>query len=88
MLQTSCSTWKSEKFIDENLEEQDMTVCIGALCDCRKTVVMISDRMWTEQSILYYEFEPEESKIEKLSESAAVASAGSVVLPNKIIKLA
>lgn len=65
-----------------------MTVCIGALCDCRKTVVMISDRMWTEQSILYYEFEPEESKIEKLSESAAVASAGSVVLPNKIIKLA
>ena len=49
-----------------------MTVCIGALCENRKAVVLISDRMWTERGTLYYEFEPDESKIEKIHPHAAI----------------
>jgi len=63
-----------------------MTVCIGALCENRKAVVLVSDRMWTERSTLYYEFEPNESKIERIHPKAAVATSGGVVLPDKIIK--
>ena len=65
-----------------------MTVCIGALCENRKAVVLVSDRMWTERGTLYYEFEPDESKIEKIHPHAAVATSGGVVLPDRIIKLA
>ncbi len=65
-----------------------MTVCIGALCENRRAVVLVSDRMWTERGILYYEFEPDESKIERIHPHAAVATSGGVVLPDRIIKLA
>jgi len=49
---------------------------------------LVSDRMWTERGSLYYEFEPEESKIEKIHPRAAVATSGGVILPDRIIKLA
>ncbi|RLI79389.1 hypothetical protein DRP07_10190 [Archaeoglobales archaeon] len=64
-----------------------MTICIGLLCENRKSVVLVSDRMWTESSILYYEFEPDESKIEKLFHRAAVATSGGVTIPSRVIKL-
>ncbi len=64
-----------------------MTVCIGVLCENRESAVLVSDRMWTEKGVLYYEFEPDESKIEQIHSHAAVATSGGVVLPDRIIKL-
>ena len=63
-----------------------MTVCIGALCDNRKTAVLASDRMWTEESMLYYEFEPAEPKIECAGGKWFVATAGSVIAPDRLLK--
>lgn len=62
-----------------------MTVCIGAICDNGKTIVIASDRMWTQQ-YLSVEFEHAGSKITDIGDCCVLTTAGSVVAPTKLIE--
>lgn len=62
-----------------------MTICIGAICDDGESVIMASDRMWTNER-LSIEFEYPESKIESLSPTCFATVAGVVVLPTELFE--
>jgi len=59
-----------------------MTVCIGAVCEDGKMVIVATDRLWTNP-YLSIEYEYPEPKIERLSFNCVAAIAGSVVLPTE-----
>lgn len=52
-----------------------MTVCIAAMCDDSKKVVVASDRMWTA-GVLSLEFEHTRAKVVDLTDSCVMMTAG------------
>jgi len=62
-----------------------MTVCIGAICERGRAVIVATDRMWTSHD-LSIQYEYPEPKIEELSSKCVAAIAGSVVLPTEAIE--
>jgi len=62
-----------------------VTVCIGAICEGGKIVLVATDRMWTNP-YLSIEYEYPEPKIEILSPTCVAAIAGSVILPTEAIE--
>lgn len=53
-----------------------MTVCIAAICENAKNVVVAADRMFTMSAPLNLEFEPPISKIERVTPNCVVLAAG------------
>src|SRR5712692_5502828 len=53
-----------------------MTVCIAAVCEDGKKIVVAADRMFTAPPPLNLEFETEEQKIESLAPSCVVLMSG------------
>lgn len=53
-----------------------MTICIAAICDEGKSIVVAADRMFTAGPPLNLEFEPPISKIEKLGDACVAMAAG------------
>lgn len=60
-----------------------MTICVGAVCDNGDKVVVVSDRMVTAEH-LSIEFEGQESKIIKLTNSCVAMTAGSALIHDEI----
>ena len=64
-----------------------MTICIGAICQEPKCVVMASDAMITSEH-LSIEFEHTASKLERLSSNCVVATAGDALAYTELFNLA
>ena len=62
-----------------------MTVCLGMICENGDSIVVASDRMWT-QKYLSVEFEYGEPKIDKLNDCCVLTTAGSVIAPTGMIE--
>jgi 20S proteasome alpha/beta subunit len=71
-------------FIGKNKGARNMTICIGAICEENK-VVVVADRMLTNQN-LSIEFEHEKSKIIELSNNCVAVVAGSAIGPKEILE--
>lgn len=63
-----------------------MTICIAALCEGGKKIILASDRMVTVGEII--EFEHDVPKFDELSKNSIIMTAGSTTLQNDIIQLA
>jgi hypothetical protein len=62
-----------------------MTVCIAAVCDGGKSVVVAADRMFTAPAPTSMEFETSEKKIESLGTGCVALSAGNSAYATEII---
>jgi hypothetical protein len=62
-----------------------MTVCIAAVCDGGKSVVVAADRMFTAPAPTSMEFETSEKKIESLGKGCVALSAGNSAYATEII---
>ena len=54
-----------------------MTICIAAICDGGKHIVVAADRMFTAPPPISVELRRDESKIEALAPACVALSAGS-----------
>ena len=65
-----------------------MTICIAAISDGGKNVIVMSDKMITYTAPPFHQFEHPRPKIYKVSENAVILTAGSALLPSDfLIKL-
>jgi hypothetical protein len=62
-----------------------MTICIAAICDCHKTIVVASDRMLTA-NFLALEFEHPDSKFEPLSDCCVGLTAGDALAHTQLFR--
>jgi hypothetical protein len=62
-----------------------MTVCIAAICDSGKAIVVAADRMFTNPG-LSVEFETEEQKIEQLAARCVALAAGNSVHATEVLE--
>jgi hypothetical protein len=62
-----------------------MTVCIAAVCDGGKSVVVAADRMFTAPAPMNMEFETSEKKIESLATGCVAMSSGNSAYATEII---
>src|SRR5262249_34657327 len=62
-----------------------MTVCIAAVCDGGKSVVVAADRMFTAPAPMSMEFETSERKIESLGTGCVALSSGNSAYASEII---
>src|SRR5262245_36543401 len=65
-----------------------MTVCIAAICENGKMIVVAADRMFTASAPLNLEFEPPISKIELLSSRCVAMAAGASLAAAEVIDTA
>ena len=63
-----------------------MTVCIAAVCDSGKAIVVAADRMFTNPG-LSTEFETEEQKIERIGSKCVALPAGNSVFATEVLEL-
>ena len=63
-----------------------MTVCIAAICDEGRRIVVAADRMFTSPPPVNVEFETSEKKIEQLSPSCVALSAGNTAYAYEVIR--
>ena len=63
-----------------------MTICIAAICDSNRQVVVAADRMLTFPAPTNLEFETEESKIEELARSCVALASGSVACATEVLR--
>ena len=61
-----------------------MTVCIAAVCDLGKAIVVAADRMFTNPG-LSLEFETDEKKTDEMGASCVALSAGNSVFATEIL---
>src|SRR5262249_1360358 len=64
---------------------ESMTVCIAAICDSGKAIVVAADRMFTNPG-LSLEFETAEQKIEQLATRCVALAAGNSVHATEILE--
>jgi hypothetical protein len=62
-----------------------MTICIAAVCDGGKSIVVAADRMFTAPAPTSMEFETSEKKIEPLATGCVAMSAGNSAYATEII---
>lgn len=65
-----------------------MTVCIGAICDNGRTIVVAADRMFTSPPPVNIEFESDESKIERFLDGILVLPSGNTAIVTEILEAA
>jgi hypothetical protein len=63
-----------------------VTVCIAAICDNGKAIIVAADRMFTAGAPINLEFETAEQKIEPLSPSCAALLAGNSAFGTEIMQ--
>ena len=63
-----------------------MTVCIAAICEGGKSIVVAADRMFTVGAPVNVEFETSERKIERLLNSCVALSAGNSAYAYEILR--
>ena len=63
-----------------------MTICIAALCENGKKVILAADRMVTVGQII--EFEHDVRKFKSLTDNSVIMNAGSATIQDDIIKKA
>jgi hypothetical protein len=63
-----------------------MTICIGAICDKGKSIIVASDRMITVSFPLNIEFEPQTAKNEMLTRGCLLLSAGSALVSTDLAR--
>jgi hypothetical protein len=63
-----------------------LTICIGQICDKGQKVILVSDRMLTEEEFLMVNFEHKTSKQDELSLNCASLVSGSSVLHTDLIR--
>lgn len=68
------------------LEDKKVTICIAAICEGGKGLVVGADRMMTAPGLVL-EFEHNESKIEKISDTCLVLPAGDVSYSFQVIEM-
>jgi 20S proteasome alpha/beta subunit len=61
-----------------------MTICIAAICEAGKSIVVVADRMFTNP-FLSVEFETEERKIEELPPKCVALTAGNSPVATEIL---
>lgn len=62
-----------------------MTIIVGAICNNGKQVVVVADRMLTQER-LSVEFETEARKIEEIAKSCVVMSAGDALVQHEVLQ--
>ncbi|MGA2272515.1 MAG: hypothetical protein ABSH00_03105 [Bryobacteraceae bacterium] len=62
-----------------------MTICIAAICDAGKRVVIAADRMFTAGPPLNVEFEPPLSKIQPVGCNCLVLAAGNSIFADEVV---
>lgn len=65
-----------------------MTVCIAAICDGGRKIVVAADRMFTFQAPLNVEFETSEKKIEQVGTACVILSSGNGAYSAEIVRTA
>ena len=65
-----------------------MTICIGAICNGGKHIVIATDRMFTSPAPVSLEFETDEPKIEVFADGIVVLSAGNTAYVSEMLDLA
>lgn len=70
------------------MKENDLTICIAAVCDEGKNIVVAADRMFTVGHPLNVEFEPPLSKIETMSTACLALGAGNSLFVSEIFSRA
>jgi hypothetical protein len=65
-----------------------MTICIAAICDGGKHIVVATDRMFTAPPPINVEFETDEIKIENLAPACVALTAGSSAYAFEVVKAA
>jgi hypothetical protein len=65
-----------------------MTICIAAICQSGKSIVVAADRMYTSPPPLNVEFESDEPKIEAFAPGIVVLPAGSTAIVTEILDAA
>jgi len=63
-----------------------MTICLGAICDNKKQIILASDRMITVGFPFNIEFEPSIAKSEKVTEKCMVLTAGSALASTDLFR--
>jgi 20S proteasome alpha/beta subunit len=66
--------------------DDKMTICIAAICEKGKNIVVAADRMFTVGPPLNVEFEPQISKIEELSAGCVALPAGPTLYADELLK--
>src|SRR5215472_7916532 len=61
-----------------------MTICIAAICDSGKHVVVAADKMFTAGPPLNVEFEPPLSKIQPLEPNCVILAAGNSIFASEV----
>lgn len=62
-----------------------LTIIVGAICNSGKQVIVAADRMLTQEH-LSIEFETEERKIEEMTKSCVVMSAGDALVQHEVLQ--
>lgn len=65
-----------------------MTVCIAAICEKGKSIVVAADRMFTSPPPVNIEFESDESKIEHFLDGIVVLPSGNTAIVTEILDAA
>ncbi len=65
-----------------------MTICIAAICDGSKTIVVAADRMFTSPPPVNIEFESDESKIERFVDGILVLPSGGTAIVTEVLDAA
>jgi hypothetical protein len=63
-----------------------MTVCVAAICEQGKSIVVAADRMVTGGPPMNIEFEHDRSKISRLTETCVALNAGDALLAHEILR--
>lgn len=62
-----------------------LTICIAAICDNGRRIVVAADRMYTAPAPVSLEFETDEGKIERLGKSCVALSSGNSAFATEIL---
>lgn len=63
-----------------------MTICIAAICENGKHIVVAADRMFTIQAPLNIEFEPKISKMQKMASGCLALPSGPALYADELLK--
>lgn len=62
-----------------------MTICIAAICESGKQIVLAADRMFTAPAPLNIEFQTEEGKIEQISPTCVALTSGNSAFATEVL---
>lgn len=76
---------KPNKMCSVSKRVKPLTIIVGAICNNGKQVIVAADRMLTQEH-LSVEFETQERKIEEITKSCVVMSAGDALVQHEVLQ--